>query len=132
MKLTLIGTGYVGLVTGASGFTSQRNTFHRQKPPACCRTISFRSIVPVTMIIVITTSSAAARPAKIQGARISNAVAAAANGRAIEKIHRIARTEGPQFYAYIADTLGPQLVTVNTNGTVSILGGGLTGGGLGA
>jgi hypothetical protein len=51
---------------------------------------------------------------------VSNAVVAAANGRAIEKINRVRRFEGPQFYAYIADTLGPQLLTVNTNGDVLI------------
>jgi hypothetical protein len=47
-------------------------------------------------------------------------VVAAAHGRAIEKINRVRRLEGPQFYAYIADTLGPQLLTVNTNGDVLI------------
>ena len=51
---------------------------------------------------------------------VSNAVVAAANGRAVEKINRVHRLEGPQFYAYIADTLGPQLLTVNTNGEALI------------
>ena len=49
---------------------------------------------------------------------VSNAVVVAANGRAVEKINRVNHSEGPQFYAYIADTLGPQLFTVNINGTV--------------
>ena len=51
-------------------------------------------------------------------AAVSNAVVAVANGRAVEKINRVNHSEGPQFYAYIADTLGPQLLTVDTNGTV--------------
>jgi hypothetical protein len=51
---------------------------------------------------------------------VSNAVVAVAGGRAVEKINRVNRLEGQQFYAYIADTLGPQLLTVNTNGDVLI------------
>jgi hypothetical protein len=51
-------------------------------------------------------------------AAVSNALVLAASGRAVEKINRVNHCEGPQFYAYIADTLGPQLLTVNTNGTV--------------
>jgi hypothetical protein len=51
---------------------------------------------------------------------VSNAVVAAAGGRAVEKINRVARFEGPEFYAYIADTLGPQLLTVSPNGDVLI------------
>ena len=51
-------------------------------------------------------------------AAVSNAVVAVANGRAIEKINRVNHSNGPQFYAYIADTLGPQLLTVNANGAV--------------
>ena len=44
-------------VTGISGLSQTRNRFQCQNPPACCWTISLRFIVPVTMIIVITTSS---------------------------------------------------------------------------
>jgi hypothetical protein len=51
-------------------------------------------------------------------AAVSNVVVTAASGRAVEKINRVNHFEGPQFYAYIADTLGPQLLTVDTNGTV--------------
>ncbi len=47
---------------------------------------------------------------------VSNAVVAVANGRTVERINRVNRFEGPQFYAHIADTLGPQLLTVNTSG----------------
>ncbi len=49
---------------------------------------------------------------------VSNAVVGAADGRTVEKINRINHFEGPQFYAYITDLLGPQLFTVDTNGTV--------------
>ena len=49
---------------------------------------------------------------------VSNAVVVAASGRAIEKFNRVNHSEGPQFYAHIADTLGPQLLTVDTNGAV--------------
>jgi len=51
-------------------------------------------------------------------AAVSNAVVGVANGRAVEKITRVNHSEGPQFYAHIADTLGPQLLTVNANGAV--------------
>jgi hypothetical protein len=51
---------------------------------------------------------------------VSNVVVAVAGGRAIERITRVNHSDGPQFYAHIADTLGPQLLTVNTNGTVLI------------
>jgi hypothetical protein len=49
---------------------------------------------------------------------VSNAVVAVANGRAVERITRVNHSDGPQFYAHIADTLGPQLLTVNALGTV--------------
>ena len=49
---------------------------------------------------------------------VSNALVAVANGRAVQKINRVNHPDGPQFYAYIADTLGPRLLTVSTNGTV--------------
>ena len=73
---------------------------------------NFATMPPTNLVASITLAEA-------PGA-VSNAVVAAANGRAIEKINRVRRLEGPQFYAYIADTLGPQLVTVNTNGDVLI------------
>jgi hypothetical protein len=72
----------------------------------------FATMPPTNLVAGITLAEA-------PGA-VSNAVVAAANGRAIEKINRVRRFEGPQFYAYIADTLGPQLLTVNTNGDVLI------------
>jgi hypothetical protein len=51
-------------------------------------------------------------------AAVSNAVVAVASGRTVEKITRVNHSDGPQFYAHIADALGPQLLTVNSNGTV--------------
>ena len=71
---------------------------------------NFGTMPPTNLVAGITLADA-------PGA-VSNAVVAAASGRAIEKINRINHSEGPQFYAYIADPLGPQLLTVNTNGTV--------------
>jgi hypothetical protein len=53
-------------------------------------------------------------------AAVSNAVVAAANGRAVERINRVSHSDGPQFYAHLADTLGPQLLTVDALGTVLI------------
>ena len=44
-------------VTGIRGLTHTRKKFQCQNPPACWMTISFRFIVPVTMIMVMTTSS---------------------------------------------------------------------------
>jgi hypothetical protein len=51
-------------------------------------------------------------------AAVSNALVGIANGRAVEQINRVSRSAGPHFYAHIADTLGPQILTVDTNGTV--------------
>ena len=51
-------------------------------------------------------------------AAVSNLVVAVANGRAVEQINRVNRFEGPHFYAHIADTNGPQLLTVNASGDV--------------
>jgi hypothetical protein len=73
---------------------------------------NFATMPPTNLVAGITLAQA-------PGA-VSNAVVAAASGRAVEKINRVSRLEGPQFYAYIADTLGPQLLTVNTNGDVLI------------
>jgi hypothetical protein len=73
---------------------------------------NFGTMPPTNLVAGITLAEA-------PGA-VSNTVVAAANGRATEKINRVRRLEGPQFYAYIADTLGPQLLTVNTNGDVLI------------
>jgi hypothetical protein len=77
--------------------------------PADC---SFATLRPTNLVAGITLAQAPVA--------VSNAVVAAANGRAVEKINRVSRLEGPQFYVYIADTLGPQLLTVNTNGDVLI------------
>ena len=44
-------------VTGIRGLIQTLKRFQFQKPPACCSTISFRFMVPVTMIMVMTTSS---------------------------------------------------------------------------
>jgi hypothetical protein len=51
---------------------------------------------------------------------VSNAVAAVASGRAVEKVNRVNHLEGQQFYAYIADTLGAQLLAVNAEGGVLV------------
>jgi hypothetical protein len=51
---------------------------------------------------------------------VSNAVTAVAGGRAVEKINRVNHLTGAQFYAYVADTLGPQLVVVDGQGSVLI------------
>ena len=50
-------------------------------------------------------------PAAVQAAMIS-----VAQGRAVEKIERVMQLEGPEFRAYIAGPLGPQLLTVDGNG----------------
>jgi hypothetical protein len=71
---------------------------------------NFATMPPARLLTSVTLAEAPAA--------VSNAVIAAAAGHAIEKINRVNHSEGPQFYAYIADTLGPQLLTLNTNGTV--------------
>ena len=50
-------------------------------------------------------------PAAVQAAMTS-----AAQGRAIEKVERVMQLEGPEYRAYIAGPLGPQLLTVDENG----------------
>jgi hypothetical protein len=50
-------------------------------------------------------------PAAVQAAMTS-----VAQGRAVEKIERVMQFEGPEYRAYIADPLGPQLLTVDGNG----------------
>jgi hypothetical protein len=73
---------------------------------------NFATMAPTNLVAGITLEEAP--PA------VSNAVVAVANGRAVEKIDRVNRLEGLQFYAYIGATLGPQLLTLNTNGDVLI------------
>jgi hypothetical protein len=51
---------------------------------------------------------------------VSNTVVGVANGRAVEQINQVGRSEGPQFYAWIADTNGPQLLVVNDAGDMLI------------
>jgi hypothetical protein len=51
-------------------------------------------------------------------AAVSNAVVGVADGRAVEQINRVNRSGGPHFYAYIADTNGPQLLTLSAGGDV--------------
>ena len=70
----------------------------------------FETMPPTNLVAGITLAEA-------PGA-VSNAVVAVANGRYVEKINRVNHAEGPQFYAYIAHALGPQLLTVDTNGAV--------------
>lgn len=72
----------------------------------------FATMRPTNLVTGITLAEAPAA--------VSNAVVGIAKGRAVEKINRVNRFEGPQFYAYIADTIGPQLLTLNTNGDVLI------------
>jgi hypothetical protein len=72
--------------------------------------LNFATMAPTNLVAGITLEEAPLA--------VSNAVAAVANGRAVEKINRVNRLEGQQFYAYIADTLGPQLLTLNANGDV--------------
>ncbi|MCX6927052.1 MAG: hypothetical protein NT154_28180, partial [Verrucomicrobia bacterium] len=73
---------------------------------------NFATMAPTYLVAGITLAEAPVT--------VSNAVMAVANGRAVEKINRVTRLEGQQFYAYIADTLGPQLLTVSINGGVLI------------
>ena len=47
---------------------------------------------------------------------VQAAMAAVAQGRAVEKIERVMQFEGPEYRAYIADPLGPQLLTIDGNG----------------
>jgi hypothetical protein len=47
---------------------------------------------------------------------VSNRVGSVANGRVIEKLERVAQLDGPHFLAWIADTLGPELLIVAENG----------------
>jgi hypothetical protein len=72
----------------------------------------FSTMPPTNLVTGITLAQAPAA--------VSNTVVAVARGRAVERINRVKRSEGPQFYAYIADRLGPQLVAVNALGAVLI------------
>jgi len=70
----------------------------------------FATMPPTNLVTLITLADAPLS--------VSNAVVAVANGRAVEKLTRVNHSDGPQFYAHIADTLGPQLLTVNALGAV--------------
>jgi hypothetical protein len=72
----------------------------------------FATMPPTNLVAGITLAEA---PTAVR-----NAVMAVAGGRAVEKVNRVNRYEGPQFYVYIADALGPQLLTLNTNCEVLI------------
>ncbi len=73
---------------------------------------TFSTMPPTHLVAGITLGEAPAA--------VSNAVGALAGGRAIEKVNRVNRLEGPQFYVYVADTLGPQLLVLKTNGDLLI------------
>jgi hypothetical protein len=70
----------------------------------------FATMPPTNLIASVTLSEVPAA--------VSNAVAGVADGRAVKNINQVNHSDGPQFYTYIADPLGPELLTVSTNGTV--------------
>jgi hypothetical protein len=47
---------------------------------------------------------------------VQAAMTSVAQGRSIEKVERVMQFEGPEYRAYIANPLGPQLLTVDGNG----------------
>jgi hypothetical protein len=70
----------------------------------------FATMAPTNLVASVTLAEVPAA--------VSNAVVGVAEGRAVKNINRVNHADGPQFYAYLADTLGPQLLTVGTNGAV--------------
>ena len=87
---------------------NQTYHFHIPAAGASLPDMNFATMPATNLVAGIALASAPAA--------VSNAIAAAAGGRLVEKINRVNRFGGPQFYAYIADTLGPQLLVLDGSG----------------
>ena len=74
---------------------------------------SFETMPPPTNLLETITLASA--PLAVR-----NAVATVASGREVERVNRMERFGILQFYVYIADTLGPQLLVVSANGETLI------------